>query len=127
MEHLHPDDAREQLGNIFAALAPGGAYVCITPNRLDGPHDISRWFSDEATGFHLKEYTVTELQRLFREAGFRQVSAYARSKGVWTPVPLALILGLETTLQRAPVKQRKALARRWPLRNLLNCALVAVH
>jgi len=55
------------------------------------------------------------------------VSAYARSKGVWTPVPLALILGLETTLQRAPVKQRKALARRWPLRNLLNCALVAVH
>src|SRR6185295_14990839 len=26
MEHLHPDDAREQLANIFAALAPGGAY-----------------------------------------------------------------------------------------------------
>src|SRR5262245_37662843 len=69
MEHLHPDDAREQLANIFAALVPGGLYVCITPNRLDGPHDISRWFSDEATAFHLKEYTVTELERIFRAAG----------------------------------------------------------
>src|SRR5688572_17260472 len=34
MEHLHPDDAREQLANIRRALKPGGTYVCITPNRL---------------------------------------------------------------------------------------------
>jgi SAM-dependent methyltransferase len=127
MEHLHPDDAREQLANIFAALAPGGAYVCITPNRLDGPHDISRWFSDEPSGFHLKEYTVAELERIFRETGFRRVSAYARLNGVWLSAPLALILGLEAMLQRAPAKPRKALARRWPLRKLLNCALVAVR
>jgi SAM-dependent methyltransferase len=127
MEHLHPDDAREQLANIFAALAPGGAYVCITPNRLDGPHDISRWFSDEASGFHLKEYTVAELERIFRQTGFRRVSAYARLNGVWLSAPLGLILGLEAMLQRAPAKPRKALARRWPLRKLLNCALVAVR
>jgi SAM-dependent methyltransferase len=127
MEHLHPDDAREQLANIFAALAPGGAYVCITPNRLDGPHDISRWFSDEANGFHLKEYTVTELARIFREAGFRRVHAYARTKRVWARVPLGLITRIEAMLERAPAKPRKALARRWPLRSLLNCALVAVR
>jgi len=41
MEHLHPDDAREQLGNIYRALKPGGVYICITPNRISGPHDIS--------------------------------------------------------------------------------------
>jgi len=127
MEHLHPDDAREQLGNIFAALAPGGAYVCLTPNRLDGPHDISRWFSDEASGFHLKEYTVTELAALFRETGFRRVRAYARTKGVWLPVPLALVVGLEAMLERAPADLRRSLARRWPLRPLLNAALVAVR
>ena len=40
MEHLHPDDARAQLANVAAALAPGGRYVCITPNALSGPHDI---------------------------------------------------------------------------------------
>lgn len=127
MEHLHPDDAREQLANIFAALAPGGAYICITPNRLDGPHDISRWFSDQASGFHLKEYTVSELERIFRETGFGRVSAYVRLNGVWLSAPLALILGLEAMLERTPAKLRKALARRWPLRKLLNCALVAVR
>jgi hypothetical protein len=31
MEHLHPEDAFEQLRNIIRALAPGGRYVCITP------------------------------------------------------------------------------------------------
>ena len=33
MEHLHPEDAEEQLRGIYAALAPGGAYICVTPNR----------------------------------------------------------------------------------------------
>src|SRR5688572_21898007 len=37
MEHVHPDDALEQLTNIYRALAPGGVYICITPNRLSGP------------------------------------------------------------------------------------------
>ncbi|HEY5247114.1 MAG TPA: class I SAM-dependent methyltransferase, partial [Dermatophilaceae bacterium] len=42
MEHLHPQDAREQLENVYKALRPGGRYFCITPNRLNGPHDVSR-------------------------------------------------------------------------------------
>ena len=58
MEHLHPDDALEQLRSIYQVLAPGGVYVCITPNRLNGPHDISGYFADVATGLHLKEYTT---------------------------------------------------------------------
>ena len=70
MEHLHPEDAFEQLRNIIRALAPGGRYVCITPNRLNGPHDVSSHLDREATGFHIKVYTVTELARLFRAAGF---------------------------------------------------------
>lgn len=125
MEHLHPEDAREQLQNIFAALGPRGAYVCITPNRLNGPHDISREFSEQATGFHLKEYTVSELEALFRETGFRHVSAYARTKGVWCRVPLAGIRALEKGLARLPARACQAVGSRWPLRALLNVALVA--
>jgi SAM-dependent methyltransferase len=124
MEHLHPEDAREQLRNIFAALAPSGAYVCITPNRLNGPHDISRFFSDEAEGFHLKEYTVTELVSLFLETGFRRVAAYAESRGVWVRVGVGVVKTLEALLERLP-SQRRAVARSWPLRRLLNPALVA--
>lgn len=127
MEHLHPDDAREQLANIFAALAPGGVYICLTPNRLDGPHDISRNFSDQASGFHLKEYTVTELAALFRATGFRRVSAYSKKNNVWFPVPLGAILALEALLQRLPPHLRRPLARRWPLRPLLNGALIAAR
>jgi cyclopropane fatty-acyl-phospholipid synthase-like methyltransferase len=29
MEHLHPDDAFDQLREIHRALAPGGVYVCV--------------------------------------------------------------------------------------------------
>ncbi|MFQ6133924.1 MAG: class I SAM-dependent methyltransferase [Armatimonadota bacterium] len=41
MEHLHPDDAREQLASVRQALAPGGIYVCVTPHRFSG-RTISR-------------------------------------------------------------------------------------
>jgi predicted SAM-dependent methyltransferase len=87
MEHLHPEDAFEQLENIYAALAPGGLYICITPNRLSGPHDISYYFDNEATGFHLKEYTTWELSRLFKRAGFSQTSAYVGFRDKRAGVP----------------------------------------
>lgn len=31
MEHLHPDDAVEQLGNIYDALAPGARMFVLLP------------------------------------------------------------------------------------------------
>jgi len=31
MEHLHPDDALEQVHNVLDVLKPGGVYICITP------------------------------------------------------------------------------------------------
>jgi SAM-dependent methyltransferase len=54
MEHLHPDDALDPMRGICRALRPGGSYLCVTPNRMSGPHDVSKFFDDEATCFHLK-------------------------------------------------------------------------
>ena len=88
MEHLHPDDAFEQLGNIRCALAPGGIYVCITPNRLAGPHDVSKQFDPVATGFHLKEYSIGEMKALFEKAGFSKVRTYIGAKGFFLRFPL---------------------------------------
>jgi SAM-dependent methyltransferase len=65
MEHLHPDAALEQVGNVYQAVAPGGSYVCVAPNRINGPHDISQYFDEVATGFHLKEYTNADSARCF--------------------------------------------------------------
>lgn len=56
MEHLHPDDAIDRLQHIYRVLAPGGIYICITPNQLSGSHDVSQYFDEIATRFHLKEY-----------------------------------------------------------------------
>ena len=88
MEHLHPNDAVEQLQNIYKALAPHGIYICITPNRLSGPHDISKYFDNVATGFHLKEYTVIELYELFRTAGFSKVSWVKNNGKTHIEIPL---------------------------------------
>lgn len=78
MEHLHPDDAEEQLANVLAALAPGGRYVCLTPHRWLGPSDISAFFTvGEAEGFHLREYTTRELIKLARHVGFLRVRVLA--------------------------------------------------
>lgn len=94
IEHLHPDDLPAHLQDALRLLRPGGRYVCVTPNRLLGPHDISKYFEKVASGFHLREYTHRELARAFRRAGFskvsvlRQVGAPPR-KGTTTPYLLA--------------------------------------
>lgn len=123
MEHVHPDDAIEQLKNIVAALAPGGTYLCVTPNRLNGPHDISRFFDDAATGFHLKEYTVTELAKLFREVGFSRIVPYVGLSHRYFRMPLAALVALEALIALFPVRLRR---RIWSLRGLQNLLFINI-
>jgi SAM-dependent methyltransferase len=125
MEHIHPDDALEQLRNLFRALSPDGLYVCTTPNRLNGPHDVSQHFDAVATGFHLKEYTYTEIAALFRSVGFRRLRAYAEFRLIYTRVPLRLLTGLERLLERLPAAAARRIARLRGIRKLLFISLVA--
>jgi SAM-dependent methyltransferase len=111
MEHLHPDDALEQLAGICRALRPGGQYICITPNRLNGPHDISRHFDPVATGFHLKEYTVTELSDLFKSVGFSKVQVLLGRRGACVPAPEGPVRAAETALKMMPLRAQKAVGR----------------
>ena len=125
MEHLHPHDAFEQLGSIYQALAPGGIYVCITPNCLNGPHDVSRYFDDVATGFHLREYTTGELRRLFADAGFTRVHQSVALKGRDIAVPVAAVAVVENLLGRFAPATRRSLAGRPVLKRLLGIRLIA--
>lgn len=102
MEHLHPDDARAQLMNVARALRPGGAYICITPNRVYGPHDVSRGFDEVATGFHLREYTAHEIREMFLAAGFKKVDFYAGGRGRYVRMPIPVALMAETAFERLP-------------------------
>jgi SAM-dependent methyltransferase len=102
MEHLHPDDAREQLANIHAALKPGGRYACVTPNRISGPHDISRHYDDVATCLHLREYSAGELARIFREVGFSRVSLCVATSESPREIPVWPVRVLEGVLDPLP-------------------------
>lgn len=126
MEHLHPLDAPRQLQEINRVLRPGGRYFCITPTGLTGPHDVSRFFHDEPQGFHLKEYTYSEIANLFDQAGFRRIRAcvargrhYAGSMPVW-----ALILA-EHLFVWLPAAQRQRLNKNRWLRAVLGLTVLA--
>jgi SAM-dependent methyltransferase len=125
VEHLHPEDAFEQLRSIHEALVPDGLYVCVTPNRVGGPHDISGHFDRVAAGFHLHEYSSGELQHLLRRVGFSRVMAYAGARGRFFVVPLRLISLCERLLSMLPHRLGRAFAR-FPFRPLLGIRMVAV-
>lgn len=116
VEHLHPDDAAQQLRGVYEALAPGGVYVCTTPHRFSGPHDISKYFDREATGFHMKEYTYRELWRLFLQAGFARTSAWAGLKGHYCKLTNPLIFLVEAALGASPWWLRRRVSKARPFR-----------
>jgi len=111
MEHLHPQDAEAQLREISRVLKPGARYLCVTPSRLTGPHDVSVFFDYEATGFHLREYDYRSLRKLGLASGFRRVEFHMLLKGRRIPLPFVLAAGLEWALDAAPVTWRARLAR----------------
>ena len=126
MEHLHPDDALEQLRNIHRALKPGGVYMCVTPNRVYGPSDISAFFDDEPRGFHLKEYTLPEILAVFRAAGFPKAHVYVGARGHFLRVPALFVRAVEATLQAMPAPLRRRLADMKVFRALLGLRVAAI-
>jgi len=125
IEHLHPDDAFEHLKDIYNILIKGGKYIIITPNRLSGPHDISKYFDQVATGFHLKEYTITELFDCVREAGFMKIRTFIGGKGIYLRFPSFLIIQIEKLLSMLPYYLRKRIANTLPLKFLLGISMIA--
>lgn len=124
MEHLHPEDAVAQLQEIFRILKKGGRYICVTPSRLTGPHDISVYFGYEPNGFHLREYDYRTLASVFREVGFKDLSALVMAKGKRALVPAKLAELAETAVEALPKSIRGKLASSGPAIVLAGVTLV---
>ena len=124
MEHLHVEDAVVQLREIHRVLKPGGAYVCCTPNRLSGPHDISVYFGAVPTGFHMREYDHRSLSRMFRSVGFSDVRALVTAKGRSFQVPTILAGAAEVCLEALPGRARNWLSFSPQVSNLLGLTLI---
>jgi SAM-dependent methyltransferase len=107
IEHMHPDDTPDHFRLVHRLLKPKGVYVFTTPQKLCGPADISRYFSDVAEGFHLREWTFRELANLAKNASFSNWQGRWFAKGICMPLPKWLILALEELIGSWPVKIRQ--------------------
>lgn len=125
MEHLHPDDVIQQLKNVYTALAPGGIYVCITPHRFNGPHDVSRLFDLTATGFHLKEYTNTEIYSLFKNVGFAHIKSILAIKSRNILIPIVISIILEATLDKLPYSLKSNISAMPLFSNILGIRIIS--
>lgn len=112
IEHLHQEDTSIHFQIAQRLLRRGGRYIFTTPHRFSGPHDISRYFSDEAEGFHLKEWTYRDLIPLLRAAGFVGWKAYRFVKGFPVRFPGAVALRLEAILEPLERQRRRRISRR---------------
>jgi 2-polyprenyl-3-methyl-5-hydroxy-6-metoxy-1,4-benzoquinol methylase len=79
IEHLVPDETSDILAKCYEMLAEDGYLVVLTPHSFSGPHDISRYFvpfGSKAQGFHLKEFSFTEMNECLKVSGFEDVWAF---------------------------------------------------
>jgi len=107
-EHLHIDDTVPLLKDYHSFLTPNGKLVIITPHRLTGPHDISRDFTKEAEGFHMKEYNYKEMKDLLEANGFTKVKGYiGYSKWGYFPVNMSFLIFLEKTCNRVSFLKKR--------------------
>jgi SAM-dependent methyltransferase len=111
IEHLHPDDTELHFRLVRKILKPQGVYIFRTPHRFSGPHDVSRYFSDEAEGFHLKEWTYGEIEKVLSDLKYSSWSGYWDAKGIRIKMPFTYFVSIEYVLSVIPKKLRKIASR----------------
>lgn len=122
VEHLHPDDATLHFKMVRDVLKEDGAYVFRTPHLFTGPHDVSKYFCDQPEGFHLKEWTYTELVPVLRGLGYRRYEAFFPFRSRAIRVPVWCVKLTESLLKRLPRP-----IRQWAARYLLREIFLAAR
>ena len=125
-ERLHPDDAMDHLLHINRVLVKGGTYICMTLNRLSGPHDISKYFDNVAKGLNLNESTNFELEKLFKAAGFSKTTIIVGVRGISFPMPVFPAKIVEKMLITLPSALCCKISSFLPVKILLGIKFVAV-
>ncbi|WP_083931613.1 class I SAM-dependent methyltransferase [Methyloferula stellata] len=126
MEHLHPDDMIAQMKEVLRILRPGGLYRCNTPSRVTGPHDVSGYFDDVATGFHLKEYDYASIVTAFKQSGFRKVWLFASGGGREIQIPFWFGRLFDKIMTSLPQSLRRKLRHLRIIRGLAGLCVVGV-
>jgi SAM-dependent methyltransferase len=122
IEHIHPDDIEIHFQLVRKILKSQGAYVFRTPHRFLGPHDVSRYFSDQAEGFHLKEWTYGEIGRILRSLKYSSWNGYRIAKGILIEIPSPFLIIVEYIVGILP-KQLRRFASRYLLSTIIVVAI----
>jgi hypothetical protein len=83
------------------------------------------YFDSVATGFHLKEYTIFELNDLLRKTGFSKVRFFPKHKSGFIRLNLDLALLMERILKPLPHVLRKTAMGVFPFKYLRRIRLAA--
>lgn len=111
IEHIHPDDISIHFQLAKQLLKKNGKYIFLTPHRFSGPHDISYYFSDEAEGFHLKEWTYKEISQVLKRVGYSNWKMYWKIKGTVIWIPNVIMLSFEKLVGYLPRKIQRKISR----------------
>ncbi len=111
IEHLHPDDTELHFQLVRKILKPQGVYIFKTPHSFSGPHDVSRYFSDKPEGFHLKEWTYSEIVKVLKNSKYSSWSGCWHAKGIRIKLPCACFIIIEYILNILPKRLRKITSR----------------
>ncbi|MCC7429246.1 class I SAM-dependent methyltransferase [bacterium] len=111
IEHFHPDDTVHHFKIIKKLLKKNGFYIFRTPHNYCGPSDVSGYFSYTPEGFHLKEWTYTELEKLLKELGYLECYGYTYLKQKCFKMPFIYYKVMELLLKPLPKKFRKKISR----------------
>lgn len=119
IEHLHPEDVEFHFELIKRILRDKGVYIFRTPHAFFGPHDISKYFSEEPEGFHLKEWTYSEIGQILKRVNYSFWYGFLRVKKKYTRIPFGYFKLVEIMLQNLPIKQRRFFSRFFLSRQML--------
>lgn len=111
IEHFHPDDTRLHFQLVHRILKAGGMYVFRTPHCLNGPHDVSMYFSDEPECFHLKEWSYAEIGHMLHELNYSSFRAIWNARGISLRMPYAYCAICEKVLGTYPKKYARKISR----------------
>ena len=115
IEHLHPEDVEYHFQLVKRILRDNGLYIFRTPHAYFGPHDISKFFSDEPEGFHLKEWTHSEIEEILKEVNFTSWDGFWRINNKLNKEYIKIHFGYfkiaEAMLKGLPKKPQRKVSR----------------
>jgi SAM-dependent methyltransferase len=115
IEHLHHEDVEDHFQLVKRILRNGGLYILRTPHAFFGPHDISKYFSDEPEGFHLKEWTYSEIGEILKRLSFSSWEGFWRINRKLNKklikIPFCYFKTVEAMLRGLPKKPQRFLSR----------------